>query len=149
VPGSLIIRSLVPPDRLQWEPLWAGYNAFYERVIPAEVTDATWGRFFDEGEPVHALVAERDGALVGFTHYLFHRSTSLVARTCYLQDLFTRAEARGGGVGRSLIEAVYGQARAAGAPRVYWLTHETNAPAMKLYDQVAKATGFVQYAKGL
>ena len=110
-----------------------------------DITATTWGRFFDAYEPVYALVAEQDGALLGFTHYLFHRSTTAIAPSIYLQDLFTTAEARGKGVGRALIEGVYDRARAAGVPRVYWQTHETNLTAMRLYDQVAEKSGFVVY----
>jgi GNAT superfamily N-acetyltransferase len=77
----------------------------------------------------------------------FHRSTIQVDPTCYLQDLFTKESVRGGGVGRALIEAVFEVARVAGSPRVYWLTHETNLTAMKLYDKVAKQSGFVVYRK--
>jgi GNAT superfamily N-acetyltransferase len=96
---------------------------------------------------VHALVAEMDGELVGLVHYLFHRSTSLVGPTCYLQDLFTAAEVRGKGVGRALIEEVYARAKRHGARRVYWHTHETNKTAMRLYDRIARRSGFVVYAK--
>ena len=109
----------------------------------------TWQRFFDAYEPVHALVADQGGKLLGLTHYLFHRSTTAIEPSCYLQDLFTSADARGKGVGRALIEGVYERARAAGCPRVYWLTHETNTTAMRLYDFVAEKSGFVQYRKQL
>lgn len=68
---------------------------------------------------------------------------------CYLQDLFTAKEARGKGVGRALINAVYERAKADGSPRVYWLTHETNTVAMQLYDKVADKSGFVVYRKPL
>ena len=149
--GALLVREIAPGDQAAWRPLWDGYNAFYGRAGPSalaeDVTAATWGRFFDPAEPVHALVAERDGELVGLVHYLFHRSTTAVAPICYLQDLFTDASARGGGVGRALIEAVYDRARAAGSSRVYWQTHETNATAMALYDQVAEKSGFLVYRK--
>jgi GNAT superfamily N-acetyltransferase len=53
--------------------------------------------------------------------------------------------ARGGGVGRLLIDAVAAKARALGCSRVHWLTHETNRDAMRLYDKVAERSGFVQY----
>jgi GNAT superfamily N-acetyltransferase len=82
------------------------------------VTRTTWSRFFDDNEPVHALVAERDRRLLGLVHYLFHRSTTIIGPTCYLQDLFTVEEARGQGVGRALIEAVYERAKSAGSLRV-------------------------------
>ena len=54
---------------------------------------------------------------------------------------------RGKGVGRALIEGVYEAARAAGSPRVYWMTHETNETAMALYDKVAEKSGFLVYRK--
>jgi GNAT superfamily N-acetyltransferase len=145
--GALIVRSAAPVDFDQWLVLWEGYNSFYQRVVAREVTEMTWSRFFDAYEPVHAIVAEMDGRLMGLVHYLFHRNTAMIGPTCYLQDLFTNQEARGRGIGRALVEAVYERAKAAGSPRVYWMTHETNLTAMKLYDQVAERSGFVQYRK--
>jgi GNAT superfamily N-acetyltransferase len=145
----LIVRAVAPRDLAQWELLWEGYNTFYQRTLPADITRMTWSRFFDAYEPVHALVAERDGRLLGLVHYLFHRSTSLLGPTCYLQDLYTIGEARGQGIGRTLIEAVYERARSAGSQRVYWQTHETNVTAMGLYDKVAERSGFLVYRKQL
>lgn len=143
------IRAIRPADFDQWLPLWDGYNEFYGRAgdtaLPEEITRTTWARFFDAYEPVHALVAEDAGRLLGLAHYLFHRSTTMLGPSCYLQDLFTLAAARGKGVGKALIEGVAGQARAAGALRLYWQTHETNQTAMRLYDQVADRSGFVVY----
>jgi GNAT superfamily N-acetyltransferase len=148
-----IIRPVVSDDLAQWRPLWDGYNVFYGRGGPTalaeEITHTTWKRFFDVNEPVHALVAEHEGRLVGLVHYLFHRSTTLLGPTCYLQDLFTDAALRGQGVGRALIAAVNERARAGGAQRVYWMTHETNTTAMRLYDQVAEKPGFVIYRQVL
>jgi GNAT superfamily N-acetyltransferase len=150
---TLTIRPIARGDFAAWKPLWDGYNAFYGRegatALPDEITQATWSRFFDAYEPVHALVAENAGELLGLTHYLFHRSTTMLGPTCYLQDLFTRASARGRGVGRALIEGVYERAAAGGAGRVYWMTHETNTTAMRLYDQVATKSGFGVYRKML
>lgn len=144
---SIDIRPLRPPDRAAWEPLWAGYLAFYEASVPPEATDLTWRRFHDPAEPMHALGAFVDGRLAGIVHYLFHRSTWTVGPYCYLQDLFTEERLRGMGVGRALIEAVYARACEAGASRVYWLTHETNETARLLYDRIADRPGFIQYRK--
>ncbi|MHC2331858.1 GNAT family N-acetyltransferase [Bradyrhizobium sp. USDA 4454] len=148
---DVTIRFVTSDDYAQWLPLWDGYNAFYERSGPTalapEITAMTWQRFFDAYEPVHALVADAGGTLLGLTHYLFHRSTTAIAPICYLQDLFTSEAARGKGVGRALINGVYAQARLAGSPRVYWQTHETNRTAMQLYDKVADRPGFVIYRK--
>ena len=146
-----MIRAVAVEDFDAWKPLWDAYNAFYGRkgptALPEEITQATWSRFFDSNEPVHALVAESSGRIIGLAHYLFHRSTTQLGHICYLQDLFTVEEARGKGIGRGLIEAVYARAREAGAKRVYWQTHETNARAMRLYEQVAERSGFIVYRK--
>lgn len=151
--AAVVIRPVTAADFPAWKPLWDGYNAHYGRkdatALPDEITRMTWSRFFDAYEPMHALVAERDGSLIGLAHFLYHRSTIQIAPTCYLQDLFTAESARGLGVGRTLIEEVYRRASEAGCPRVYWQTHETNATAMRLYDKVAEKSGFIVYRKVL
>ena len=150
---DVVIRPIERRDFAAWSILWDGYNAFYGRsgvtALAPEITQMTWARFFDSYEPVHALVAEKNGELLGLVHSIFHRNTIMLGPTCYLQDLFTSAAARGKGVGRALIEAVYAHAKTAGAVRVYWHTHESNQTAMALYDKVAARTGFVVYAKNI
>ncbi len=145
----LVVRPVLAADLPAWTPLWDGYNAFYGRhgatALAAEITRTTWARFLDPQEPVHALVAEAGGELLGLAHYLFHRSTIQLGLSCYLQDLFTVEAARGQGVGRALIDAVYQRAAAAGSPRVYWQTHESNTVAMQLYDRLAERSGFIVY----
>jgi GNAT superfamily N-acetyltransferase len=149
--NDLVVRFVTRQDYEQWLPLWEGYNAFYGRsgatALAPDITRMTWARFFDADEPVHALVAESGGTLLGLTHYLFHRSTTAIEPVCYLQDLFTSEAARRKGVGRALINGVYAQARLAGSSRVYWQTHETNHTAMQLYDKVADKSGFIVYRK--
>lgn len=151
--ASIQIRPVVPGDFDAWLPLWDAYNAFYgrsgETALPREITQITWERFFDGYEPMHAMVAERNGQLLGLVHFLYHRHTTMKGPICYLQDLYTLDTERGNGVGRALIEAVYERAKADGSQRVYWQTHETNQTAMKLYDKVADRSGFVVYRKAL
>ncbi|HEY3743047.1 MAG TPA: GNAT family N-acetyltransferase [Bryobacteraceae bacterium] len=149
----MIVRDIAEADYAGWKPLWDGYNAFYGRegatALPDEITRTTWKRFFDPSEPVFALVAEKDGAIAGLVHYLFHRSTIYLQPTCYLQDLFTLPSERGHGVGRSLIEAVYERAKAAGSKRVYWHTQDTNSAGRMLYDKVAQHNGFLVYTHNI
>ena len=150
---QLVIRPVVRDDFPGWKILWDGYNAFYgrqgETALPEAVTQTTWSRFFDAYEPMHALVAESNGSILGLVHFLYHRTTIHIGPTCYLQDLFTLEAARGKGVGRALINAVYEQAKEGGANRVYWLTQETNTVAMQLYDKVAEKSNFVVYRKAM
>lgn len=145
------IRPVQLQDFDQWKVLWDGYNAFYERVgptaLPENITQSTWQRFFDTYEPVHALVAEVDGQLLGLVHYLYHRSTTAIGPNCYLQDLFTAEAARGKGVGRALIDAVIDISKAGGCGRLYWHTRESNVTAQRLYNQVAEGGGVMVYRK--
>ena len=143
----MLIRPVRVDERAGWEPLWAGYLAFYKVTITPATTDVTWNRFHDDNEPMYVLGAYVDGKLTGIVHVLFHRSCWTVGNYCYLQDLFVSEAARGHGAGRALIEAVYERAKAAGASRVHWLTQNENAQARILYDQVADNPGFMQYRK--
>jgi GNAT superfamily N-acetyltransferase len=147
------IRPAMAKDYEQWKVLWAGYNAFYgrcgETAVADAISDVTWRRFFDPTESLRALVAEVDGEVAGLAHYLFHRSTNHLENLCYLEDLFTAESKRHRGVGRALIQGVYERARQAGAPRVYWMTHESNASAIALYAQVADRSGFVVFARAM
>jgi GNAT superfamily N-acetyltransferase len=147
--AEIVIRSVGKDERAAWEPLWEGYLAFYKAKLAPDASDITWQRFHDPEEQMFLLGAYVDGKLTGFVQYLFHRSTWTPESYCYLQDLFVAEGARGLGLGRALIEAVYEKARAAGANRVHWLTHSTNTQARTLYDQVADNLGFIQYRKML
>ena len=145
--ANIVIKPVGASERAAWEPLWKGYLDFYETVLPRETYDVTWARLHNPDEPMFALGAYVDGRLAGIVHYLYHRSCWTVGNYCYLQDLFVAEGARKLGLGRALIEAVYKEARAAGASRVHWLTHETNATARALYDTLADRPGFIQYRK--
>ena len=143
------VRPLAAGDHAAWMPLWRGYQAFYRVDIAAETSAVTWARLLDPAEPMGGALAWSGGEALGLVHHIRHRSCWTVGDYCYLQDLFVASAARGRGVGRSLIEHVCGVARAEGCSRVHWLTHETNADAMVLYDRVAERSGFVQYRKML
>lgn len=145
---AFTIRMLTEADCDQWAGLWRGYLEFYAADVPDEVSELTWRRILDPEAPIHAFCASQDdGQMLGVVHYLFHPVTWSAGPRCYLEDLFTAQEARGRGVGRALIEAVYAAADARGADQVYWLTAETNATARALYDRVATRTPFIKYRR--
>jgi GNAT superfamily N-acetyltransferase len=143
------VRPLREDDRAAWEPLWVGYLTFYQSTLPCDVTDMTWSRFHHHAEQLYGLGAEQDGKLIGFAHYLLHRSTWARHCYCYLEDIFVAETARGSGAGRALIEAVETAACKAHASRLYWMTHESNVRAQGLYNKVAERSGFIQYRKAL
>lgn len=146
---DLVLRPPTPADRAAWDRLWQGYQRFYKVAIAEAVSDLTWDRLHDAAEPMHALLAWQGARAVGMVHWIFHRSTWTDGPYCYLQDLYVDEDMRGSGAGRALIAHVRAEAEAAGASRLYWLTHETNTDAMALYDKVAEKSGFVQYRVGL
>jgi GNAT superfamily N-acetyltransferase len=144
------IRPLQTSDEADWRHLWTGYLQFYKTEVPEAVYVSTFQRLLgDDPRDFNALVAEADGQLLGLTHYLFHRHAWRIEDVCYLQDLYVAPKARGLGLGRALIEAVYARADAAGAPAVYWLTQDFNTTARQLYDRIAKVSPFIRYNRAL
>lgn len=135
-------------DRPQWDALWTAYLAFYETSRPKDIYDTYFARLLgNDPQDYDCLVAERDGTLVGLTHFLFHRHGWRVENVCYLQDLYADPSVRGQGIGRKLIEGVYAVADAAGCPSVYWLTQDFNAEARKLYDRIGTLSPFIKYER--
>ncbi len=139
------IRPLQPSDHDSWLPLWTGYLDFYDVSAENRHPADTWRRLFDD-DRIFGLGAWSDsGELVGFTHYLFHADTWTPDPACYLQDLYSRTDVRGKGIGRALISGVVAHARERSCSRVYWMTGTENEVAMKLYDSVARVIPFAIY----
>ncbi len=144
--AKIEIRPLQPTDNAEWRRLWTLYLEFYKTTVPEEVYAATWRRLFDGGEyEPKGMLAIIDARPVGLVHYLYHRSCWSLVNNCYLQDLFAEQAARRTGVGRALIEAVQAEAARICVTNVYWMTHETNEVGRRLYDRVARRTGFIEY----
>ena len=87
------------------------------------------------------------GEMVGIVHYLFHPVTWSITDRCYLEDLYVCEAARGAGLGRALIEAVYAASDERGADQIYWLTEDINATARRLYDRIGRLTPFIKYQR--
>jgi GNAT superfamily N-acetyltransferase len=144
--ANVVIRPLRAGDEADWRRLWTAYLDFYGATVTEEVYQTSFARLLgDDPQDFNGLLALVDGVPMGLTHYLFHRHGWKVENVCYLQDLYVSPQARGTGLGRRLIEAVYAAADEAGAPGVYWLTQEFNATARVLYDRVAKVSPFIRY----
>jgi GNAT superfamily N-acetyltransferase len=147
--SQIQIRPVTAADHGAWLPLWQAYLRFYNTELADEVSHSTWQRFLDPSEPTHAALAWDGERAVGMVHFIYHRSNWSIENSCYLQDLLVSPEQRGTGVGRLLIEFVYAQAKLDGACKVHWLTHETNATAIQLYERIAERPGFIQFRKAL
>lgn len=146
---DITIRPLRPEDLEDWTRLWTAYLDFYEKVLETEVCQTTFARLLHGGDPnMGCRLALAGGRTVGLVHFIFHRHCWQPEDVCYLQDLFVAPEARGNGIGRGLIEAVYAVADARRASAVYWLTQESNSAARQLYDRVGRHTPFIKYVRG-
>jgi ribosomal protein S18 acetylase RimI-like enzyme len=139
------VRNPQHADEDGWKRQWSGYCAFYEAALSDAVTAATWRRMLDPASPVIGRLAERDGAVVGFSICVLHEGTWTTDPVCYLEDLFVDPSARGGGIGRALLQDIVDRAKARGWSRLYWHTRADNAQARKLYDSFTKADEFVRY----
>ncbi len=142
---NVIIRPLNREERDAWQPLWKGYQDYYKTNLD-DVTDSLWDRLMNnDPQGPFCLVAEEDGKLIGLVQYLFHGTTWSPKERIYLHDLYTKPEARGKGVGRKLIEAVYKEASKRECDQVYWLTQDFNEDGRRLYDKVSTLTPFIKY----
>ena len=147
MPAPATVRALEARDRDGWAPLWAAYNAFYRHDPSPEVTDGTFTRLCEGRDGLAGLVAVDDDRPVGLAHLVFHPSTWSLGAYCYLEDLYVEPAARGTGAAHALFAAVYAEADARGAERVYWLTQAYNGAARSLYDGVGHPTSFVVYER--
>lgn len=144
---SVFIRPLAEGDRADWARLWTGYLDFYNSSVPEEIYDLTFARLLDPTRPQHGFLAFDGTQPVGLVHFIEHPHNWRAEDVVYLQDLYAAPEARGTGVGRALIEAVYRWADDNGTPVVYWLTQEGNQTARVLYDRIATQTEFIKYSR--
>lgn len=142
---TVIIRPVVADERDAWQPLWKGYQDYYETNLD-DVTDSLWKSIMaNDPDGPHCLVAEGENTLLGFVQYLYHGTTWSPKKRIYLHDLYTIPESRGKGIGRKLIEAVYKEAEERSCDQVYWLTQDFNEDGRRLYDKVSSLTPFIKY----
>lgn len=146
---ALNVRTFDPADRPGWEPLWAGYLTFYGATVAPEVTDHTWQRLLGGSDSIGGFVAEDDGRLIGFTHYVLHPTTWTIEPACYLEDLFVAPDRRGSGVGHALITHLAEVGRERNWSGVHWITGHDNDAGMRLYDRLARRTRWVRYEMDL
>jgi GNAT superfamily N-acetyltransferase len=141
-----MIRVVAEGDRNAWERLFLAYGVFYETAFDADVIDRVWGLLVTPASGIDALVAEQDGALVGFAHYRSHPDTFTGGRDWFLDDLYVDPDARGAGQATALIEHVADLARATGhAGTLRWITAADNELAQRVYDRIAAKTTWVTY----
>lgn len=147
VAAEVEIAPIADDELEQLLPLIAAYQRFYEvEEIDEERNRAFFRRFLAPSEDGLLLGARRDGRLVGYACLYWHFSSLEAVESVLMNDLYVVEEARGGGVGRALIEASAEVARERGAPYVEWATAPDNETAQRLYDSTgAERSEWVSY----
>jgi ribosomal protein S18 acetylase RimI-like enzyme len=129
------IRRAIPSDVDVLAPLFDAYRGFYGRPPDPPLTRRFLSERLTRGESV-ILLAVDETTLCGFTQ-LYPLFSSLRCRPIWiLSDLFVAPDRRGGGVGRSLMEAAHAFARAQGAASIELDTAHTNTAAQALYESL-------------
>lgn len=114
-----LIRALAEYERLAHEAV------FDERDLRDHLFGAT--RYAE------VVLAEHDGAVVGFALFFHNYSTFLAKPGLYLEDLFVRPEHRGGGYGKALLAHLAALAVERGCGRVEWSVLDWNKPSIAFY----------------
>lgn len=81
----------------------------------------------------HAMVAEIDGAPVGFALWFYNFSTFQGRHGLYVEDVFVQPAHRGHGIGRAFFQAMAARAVAEGCGRMDWSVLDWNEPALRFY----------------
>ena len=131
---SLTLRDAVPGD----EALVAGFVralAEYERLAhEAVATEADFRRALFGTQPrAQAIIAEQDGAPVGFALWFYNFSTFAGRPGIYLEDVFVIPEARNRGIGRAIFRHLAARALDEGCARLEWSVLDWNAPSIAFY----------------
>lgn len=135
-------------DRLV--PLFDGYRQFYGRPSDTDGARRFLAERLERGQSVVLLAL--DGAQpLGFTQLFPCFSSTRMARTFILNDLFVAPHARGKGVGKALLEAAADHGRAAGAMALSLCTAIDNHDAQALYEGAGwvRDAQFLTYNKSL
>jgi GNAT superfamily N-acetyltransferase len=134
---SVIVR----PARREDAPLIVAFIkelAAYERepeTAKASVVDIE-AALFGAAPKAFGLIAEADGAPVGFAVYFFNFSTWTGRHGVYLEDLYVREDARGQGAGAALLSMLARIAVDKGCARLEWSVLDWNAPAIAFYESL-------------
>ena len=134
---TLRIRSGEQPDVPLIAELIRGLARYEKLEHEVTLTEEKLDRaLFGERPYAETLIAEDDGRAVAFALFFHSFSTFLAQPGIYLEDLFVVPEARGGGVGRALLEKLAQTAVERGCGRLEWAVLDWNEPAIRFYERL-------------
>ncbi|MCX4575854.1 GNAT family N-acetyltransferase [Streptomyces sp. NBC_01571] len=100
------------------------------RATPSQLREALFG----EHPAAFAHLAEEAGEVVGFALWFLNFSTWRGVHGIYLEDLYVRPQARGGGHGKALLTELARICVTRGYERLEWSVLEWNRPSIEFYE---------------
>ena len=138
--ASLTVRPAAEhevPEVLRFIRELAVYERLEHEVVATEA--ALRAALFGPRPYAEVAFACLDGTPVGFALFFHNFSTFVGKPGIYLEDLFVRPEARGRGVGRSLLAWLARTALERGCGRLEWAVLDWNEPAIGFYRSLGAA----------
>ncbi|QMW23485.1 GNAT family N-acetyltransferase [Sandaracinobacteroides saxicola] len=129
-----IIRDAVPadvPQIMRFVRDLAAYEKEPDKVVATEAD--LHAALFSDPPAVEAIIAEQQGAAIGFALFFHNFSTWTGWRGIYLEDLYVTPDARGSGAGKALLAHIAALAVARGCTRFEWSVLDWNKPAIGFY----------------
>jgi GNAT superfamily N-acetyltransferase len=130
-------------------PLFDASRQFYGHPSDCVGTRAFLADRFDHRQSVIMLAEDEGQAAVGFAQLFPSFSSTRLARTLVLNNLFVSADSRGQGVGRALLAATHDYGRHIGAVQLLLSTAVDNVAAQSLYEQAGWTRDISRYAYGI
>ena len=117
-------------------------------------TEQGYGAYLDtqlDDPAVVMLVAERNGAVVGYTYAGVEAFDYMALRgpAGVLYDILVDPDQRGHGIGKLLIESTIAELQVRGAPRVILSTAERNASAQRLFARMGFRRTMIEMTREL
>ena len=140
-----MIRFLEQKDKEKWAKLYNGYADFYKVPMNTRIIDTLWNWIHDKNHVVNGICFELDNIIVGIAHYRTMPRPIKGQYIGFLDDLFVEPEMRGQKIAQKLINHLKSLSKVNNWDGIRWITHSSNETAKKLYDKIAKNTGFELY----
>ena len=136
---DIVCRPATPADAAALAELFHLCDRHYwgDKAAPIEeLAVHLRDNVLSEAADAKVLLAEAGGKPVGFACFALLYPAPDCGGQLYMKELFVRAEARGGGVGVTLMRAVAQQGIARGAVRLDWTAETTNPRALDFYERI-------------
>ena len=110
-----------------------------------EILDTLWSWIHDENHVVNGICYEIEDKIVGIAHYRTMPRPIKGQYIGFLDDLFVDEQFRGQKIAHKIIKCLESLSKEKNWDGIRWITHSSNETAKKLYDKIAKNTGFELY----